>query len=365
MIIHFYYKKKVSKNSFVFTFLFLVLPSSANILVKKTGIKMAKKKKESANRIDKKTLNNPHDRFFKTLFTMLAVVKEYFIHFFPKELSEKLDIETLEYDSTTYITTELETFYSDIVWQCQFKNSDTKAQICFIFEHKSYVPKFPNVQIGDYKQGAYNKQIKTEQPLQIVMPIIVYHGDKEWIVKPFLTYFGDIDPAFHVYIDDLTYHLTNLADYSDEMIKAFNTIFIGRAFLAYKHFKEKAYLQEHFVELVFSDYESKNFEENIGFIRPFSLYLYTISGGISVEEIMRQKEQLENRLNQNQNSQIMVDIIDQLQAEFEKKGIEKGKQMAIFEAWEKGYDIELLANVFSLSTIQVRTIVDEWKKIKK
>ena len=92
------------------------------------------------------------------------------------------------------------------------------------------------------------------------------------------------------------------------MIKAFNTIFIGRAFLAYKHFKEKNYLKEHFVELVFSDFDTKNFEENQGFIRSFSIYLYGISGGISVDEIMRQKEILEKKSNQNQNSQTMVDI---------------------------------------------------------
>ena len=84
---------------------------------------------------------------------MKAVVKDYFIHLFPKNLFEKLDIETLELDTTSYITPKLAEYYSDIVWRCQHPDKKGFAQLCFIIEHKSYIPSYPNVQIGDYKQG--------------------------------------------------------------------------------------------------------------------------------------------------------------------------------------------------------------------
>ncbi len=141
---------------------------------------MSKSKKEQPKDSEEnKAINNPHDKFFKAIFAMRTVVKEYLDNFFPKDLLAKLDIETLEIESNSYITSELEEFFSDIVWRCKFRDKEEYAQICFIFEHKSYVPKYPNVQIGDYKQGAYNKQIKMKQPLQLVMPIVVYHGEKE------------------------------------------------------------------------------------------------------------------------------------------------------------------------------------------
>ena len=83
---------------------------------------------------------------------------------------------------------------------------------------------------------------------------------------------------------------------------------------------------------------------------------------------MRQKEILEKKSNQNQNSQTMVDIIELLQEEFKKRGreegIEKGKKIAVFDAWERGYEITLLSNVFSLSTDQVLAIIEEMKKEK-
>ena len=110
---------------------------------------------EQAN--EEQLLNNPNDKFFKFVFSMLVVVRGFFEHLLPKEMGGKLNLDTLELDSTTYITPELGEFYSDIVWQCQLLKSKIIVQICFIFEHKSYVPKYPHIQIGDYKQGAYNK----------------------------------------------------------------------------------------------------------------------------------------------------------------------------------------------------------------
>ena len=120
---------------------------------------------------EQNSINNPHDRFFKKLFGLASVVKGYFDHLFPKHLAAKLDLSTLELDNTTYITSELDEYYSDIVWRCRLIGKKTVVHVCFIFEHKSYVPEYPHIQIGDYKQGAYNKQLAAKQPLSVVVPI--------------------------------------------------------------------------------------------------------------------------------------------------------------------------------------------------
>ena len=358
---------------------------------------MPKDKKQETNEPDDNPINNPHDKFVKFLFTMKAVVKDYFTHLFPKHLLEKLDIETLELDTTSYITPKLAEFYSDIVWRCRYRNKSEFAELCFIIEHKSYVPPYPNVQIGDYKQGAYNTQIKMEQPLRVVMPIIVYHGVNKWEVKPFSSYFGDIDEAFHVFIDPLTYFLTDLSDYPDEMIKAFNTIFLSRALLALKHFKEKEYLRQHFVELLFVGYENNNSKEEMDFVQSFYLYLYTLLGGISVSEINKRVEAFNN----NQKSEVMENYIDYiiekskkeglqagldegrerglekgLQEGLEKglqeglqkglqkgrqEGVEIGKKLSIYQAWQRGCEIDLLMRIFALSKNEIMTVVAEMK----
>jgi predicted transposase/invertase (TIGR01784 family) len=322
---------------------------------------MAKNKKTE----EQNALNNPNDKFFKKLFGLVGVVQDYMTHLFPKHLSAKLDLHSLELDNTSYVTSELETYYSDIVWRCRLLGKSEYVNICFIFEHKSYVPDYPHIQIGDYKQGAYNKQLASGQPLSVVIPIIIYHGKRKWIKKPFTHYFGDIDEAFKPFIDPYEFYLTDLADYSDSMIEAFGNIFLVKGFLALKHYTEKMYIKNRFAELLLSGLEDNKAKENIDFIRALFVYLSHISGGISEEEITYQIEQVDN----NQKKETMYNYIDDLLERGEKRGIEKGEQIgiekgkkiAIYEAHLRGIDIDLLSNIFALTPDEIRQIIEEVK----
>ena len=326
---------------------------------------MAKNKQDKQDN----SINNPHDRFFKKLFGLASVVRDYFNHLFPKHLAAKLDLSTLELDTTTYITFELDEYYSDIVWRCRLVGKKTVVHICFIFEHKSYVPAYPHIQIGDYKQGAYNKQLAAKQPLSVVVPIIIYHGKRKWVEKPFSDYFGDVDKEFHRFIDPYEYYLTNLQDYSDEMIDAFNAIFLRKALIAMKHYSEKAYIRKHFAELLLWGYENNNSKEEIDFVRFYYVYLYTISGGITEEEINIQIEQVDN----NFKKEIMYNYIDELLEKGEKKGIEQGieqgvelgKKMSIYQVHLAGHDIESLSRIFALPSAEIIQIIEEIKKMGK
>ena len=253
---------------------------------------MAKNKKTD----DQNALNNPNDRFFKKLFGLVGVVQDYMTHLFPQHLGAKLDLNSLELDNTSYVTSELETYYSDIVWRCRLLNRREYINICFIFEHKSFVPDYPHIQIGDYKQGAYNKQLASGQSLSVVIPIIIYHGKRKWIKKPFAHYFGSIDEAFMQFIDPYEFYLTDLADYSDSMIETFNNIFLVKGFLALKHYNEKMYIKNRFAELLLSGLEHNRAKENIDFIRALFVYLYHISGGISEAEIQAMDDAIEKEM---------------------------------------------------------------------
>jgi predicted transposase/invertase (TIGR01784 family) len=299
-------------------------------------------------------INNPNDKFFKAVFAMLVVVQDYLDNLFPKHLRNKLDVNTLELDTTTYITAELEEFYSDIVWRCQLLESKKTVHICFIFEHKSYVPDYPNIQIGDYKQGAYNKQLAAKQPLSVVVPIIVYHGKRKWVMKPFHTYFGEVDEAFQEFIDPCKYYLTDLQDYSDEMILTFNCIFLVKALLAFKHYTEKLYIRRNFAELIFVGYFNKNSKETLDFMKTIYVYLYNILGGITKAEVYSQIEQLDNNLNKEDMYNIFEDI--------EKKGIDLGKKMLIYDAYKKGSKIEELSRILGFSISEIVKIIEEMKE---
>ena len=314
---------------------------------------------------DQNSINNPHDRFFKKLFGLASVVKDYFNHLFPKHLAAKLDLSTLELDNTTYITSELDEYYSDIVWRCRLIGKKTVVHVCFIFEHKSYVPEYPHIQIGDYKQGAYNKQLAAKQPLSVVVPIIIYHGKRKWVLKPFSDYFGDVDEEFHRFIDPYDYYLTNLQDYSDEMIQAFSNILFIKGFLAMKHHYDKVYVKRHFVELVFVGYDSNHSKEILDFMRSLSVYLSNISGGITKIEIYYQIEQLEDNLNKENMYNLIDDLTEKGIEIGIEKGIELGKKMSIYQVHLAGHDIESLSRIFALPSAEIIQIIEEMKKMGK
>ena len=314
---------------------------------------MAKYKHED----EQKPLNNPNDKFFKKLFGLIGVVQDYLNSQFPKQLSEKLNLNTLELDTTTYLTDELKEYYSDIVWRCQLLEKKATVNICFIFEHKSYVPDYPHIQIGDYKQGAYNKQLAAGQPLSIVVPSVVYHGKRQWIIKPFSSYFGDVDEDFLRFVDPYDFYLTNLQDYPDETIEAFTNIFLMKGFLALKHHTDKKYIRSHFVVLAFAGFEKNNSKEEFDFAKYFYVYLSNIVGGITKKEIDVQIEQIEDNIKKQAMYNYIEDILE--------KGIEKGKKIAIYEAYQRGGDLDLLSRLFDLPTKKIIQIIEEVKNMEQ
>jgi predicted transposase YdaD len=77
-------------------------------------------------------INNPHDKFFRATFSMLTVVKGYFIEVFPQNLTDKLDLDTLVLDPNAYITKDLAGYYSDLVWRCHLKSGQLTTCSFFI-----------------------------------------------------------------------------------------------------------------------------------------------------------------------------------------------------------------------------------------
>ena len=175
-----------------------------------------------------KELNNANDKAFKALMGLKPVVRAYVEQFVPKEKLDKLDLDTLELDNTTYITDELSEAFADSVWKCRFKKGVGQAKIAFLQEHKSYKPNYPHLQVLDYIRGAWRTQIaETKQPV-LMIPIILYHGQEKWELESFESYFGDIDPEFLCYLPAFSIIFVNMQKYSDKVIRSFDSIFLQK-----------------------------------------------------------------------------------------------------------------------------------------
>ena len=205
------------------------------------------------------------------------------------------------------------------------------------------------------------------------MPIIIYHGKRKWIIKPFSSYFGDVDEEFHRFIDPCDYYLTNLQDYSDEMIHTFTNMFLMKSFLALKHHTDKQYIRSHYVVLAFVGINKNNSKEELDFAKYFFVYLSSISGGITKREIFNQVEQIEDNLTKEN----MKNFIEELKEEgieigiekgIEKgieRGIEQGKKISIYQVYLAGFDVEALSRIFALPSTEILQIIEEVKKMEQ
>jgi predicted transposase YdaD len=102
-------------------------------------------------------------------------------HVVPEEIVMGLDFSSLTPDKTSYIDEELKEYCSDVVYRCKY-NGSSSIQIVLLFEHKSYVPDYPHLQLFKYLLKIWETTLKQEKKLVAVLPLIFYHGKDKWEV---------------------------------------------------------------------------------------------------------------------------------------------------------------------------------------
>ena len=74
----------------------------------------------------------PHDEFFKASFGRKDVAVEYLQSMLPAELCHDLDLERLERVNGSFVSSALQEYFSDVVYQCPLKSTSFKINPCFI-----------------------------------------------------------------------------------------------------------------------------------------------------------------------------------------------------------------------------------------
>lgn len=294
---------------------------------------------------------------------MRPVIVGYLTEVFPKRYGEKLDLTTLELDNNSYMSKDMEETTSDLVWRCRLKTG-RMVMLSFLFEHKSYKPKRPHLQMGAYQFSAYLKQdhVNPNIPLVQVVPIMVYHGLDGWaFVEPFETYFDEIDPDFMRFLPCFDFILDNIQTYSDETIRAFNVRFLEKIFLGFKYARDKEFLISHFVELLFGGYLGEENDDISWFINAFDLYLSTqTDGGITHTEYEEQRSKLKLL-----NPKAMVateSFLQRFKKELRREALQEGRQEGRQEARQEERE-RIVLNIFrkkGWSAIEIADFLEDY-----
>ena len=273
-----------------------------------------------------------HDLLFKTLVKRPHLARELLEAKTPTAILKILRLETLRLSDTSYVTPELSEDLADVVLLCDTDEGETIA-ICFILEHKSYVPAWPPFQIMTYQHHAWSRQLadKDGKPAPVV-PVLFYHGREKWKPRPWKDYLNGWQEAFEPFTPMGHSIFIDLSEIPDEEIKRFRSGFLCTSLLLMKHRFEREYLLENLQEVfifVEEDDEEADLDQRINNLTSVLRYLQCLQTVIKWEE---SKSLLHSLTLTNQ----VMDVLEIIKLESYQEGIEKG----IEKGREKGREEE-------------------------
>ena len=213
----------------------------------------------------KKQTANPHDDFFKVAFSRKDVVEDYITQFLDKKLAKNIDLQSLTISNNSYVTPKLAKYFADVVWEATYGAGKTPIKVAFLFEHKSYIPKYPHIQLMRYMLEIWEDCEKNNLPLIPVIPIIVYHNAKEkkhWKYKPFSEYFKEVDDFLRPFIPSFEYQLTDLTNLSEQEWQLLKAGLLLHSFRTLQYGTNKQYVLKN-IEMLFVNVKSDEKNENL------------------------------------------------------------------------------------------------------
>ncbi len=164
-------------------------------------------------------LSNPHDRFFKAIFSRRDVARDFLSHYLPTEVISSFNLTSLETIKDTFVDHDLQTHFSDLLYKVSLHNKDSDAYIYILFEHKSYSDPLTAFQLLRYMVRIWEHTGKQHKNFSPIFPVVIYHGRTAWNIPTDFQSLFELPEALISFLPNYNYWLCDLSRYSDEEIK--------------------------------------------------------------------------------------------------------------------------------------------------
>jgi hypothetical protein len=242
--------------------------------------------------MDEKQIVNPHANFFQKVFSRHDVARDFICNYLPEKLVKQLDLNTLELDRESFVDILLSATQSDLVFKVKRKDGK-KLLIYILFEHKSFVDRWVLFQLLGYSvriserereiqsvERKKKRQANLEQDLPentgiekecitVVLPVIMYHGQKDWNVDENLSAVYCSADSFVNYVPEFDFELIDLSSFKDHQITG--NVYLRVAMLVMKHYNSDQF-DEIFSTMLSLLAEHLNEVTTIHFIATVTLY---------------------------------------------------------------------------------------------
>lgn len=275
-------------------------------------------------------INNPHDKFVRETLSKKEVDREFLAEYLPADVLEVIDLNTIQIAKDTFIEKDLHEYYSDLLYHVRF--NDEKGYIFLLFEHKSHEDKLVAIQLLGYTLNIWNLHLKQtrQKRLPIVIPLVLYHGRKEWSSGVhLLDLISGPKEKLIKYIPDFEFILYDLTRYSDHEIRG-NVVV--SAFLLLLKYIMNPKLVEKLPGIVSLLMELEKQETGLKSLETFLTYLFNATDDISAEQFVNI---LEKSFSDTKGGEIMT-LAEQFFEKGKLEGIIQGKMEGILEGKQEG-----------------------------
>ncbi len=178
----------------------------------------------------------PHDAGFKAAFQKRELAKNFFRHYFPKEIVEVIDFRYLKLNNRSYVDEKLAEKHSDIVYRTRIRGK--LAFLYILFEHQSTPDYWIIFRLLCYMTNLWRESIEREpkaKHLPVILPVVLYHGARKWNVPGSFTELIENDEDLERYIPQFSYELYDLRNYEDERLLLGDAMTLGVVLYLMKH----------------------------------------------------------------------------------------------------------------------------------
>ncbi len=290
-------------------------------------------------------ITSAHDTFLKGILADKQIAIDYFKASLPEFVKEKLDFSTLVQQPDNYVSKELKKSLSDIVYSCQRNDGKKPVKVSLLIEHKSYIDKHTPIQIGSYIFSGLLKQISNKDELSVILPILLYHGQKQWKYKTLGDLFENLEPTLGAFVPDFDYIYHNLGDIDDDQIRQLNNKFLVASLLAMKHSLVKSELEALIPEILSM---AQNIDKNLQSY--FIVYIF-VTSGLEEQRIVAILENLPVTIKETVMSTLDI---------FVEKGKKIGREEGRAEEKKKNAEkvVRNLIRVSALSDEQIASVAE-------
>lgn len=180
-------------------------------------------------------LANPHDRFFKEVFSRPETAADFLANYLPPDVAAALDVSAPELVKESFIDPDLQEHFSDLLYRIQLV-SGGEAFAYLLFEHKSWSYEFTALQLLRYEVRVWEQKLREKtKRLPLIIPIVLHHGRSPWrasLVFETLVEGAD-NPALEKYVPRFEYHLCDLSSFDENQIKGAAMLRVALSTLKY------------------------------------------------------------------------------------------------------------------------------------